>query len=93
MALSPPGGSPGGERSWSFLARRRKSRSRAAYRLCNRPDPGHDDNIVPGEELVLMEAIDLPQAAADPVADHRVAQLGPGGEAQAALPPGRFFRQ
>ena len=37
-----------------------------------------------------MEAIDLPQAAADPVADHRVAQLGPGGEAQAALPPAVF---
>ena len=56
------------------------------------PDPGHDDNIVTRQQLVLLEAVNLPQTAADPVADHRVAQLGPGGQAQAALLR-PFFRQ
>ena len=52
----------------------------------DRPDPRHDDNIVAGGKPVLVQPIDLPQAAAHFVAHHGVAELGAGGQPQAALP-------
>ena len=40
------------------------------------PAPGYHHDIPAWLELALMKAVDLPQSAADPVADHRMAQLG-----------------
>ena len=56
----------------------------------NRPNPGHDDNIVAGGEPVLLQAVDFPQPAAHSVPDHRVAQLGSRGQAQPVFPPAVF---
>ena len=47
--------------------------------------PGHHHQVVAGEELVLVEAVGLPNAAAGAVAHHRLAQLHPHGEAQTAV--------
>lgn len=49
----------------------------------DRPNPGYDDNIIAGEKLVLVKAIDLPQPPADLVTDHSVTQLGPRSQASA----------
>lgn len=53
----------------------------------NRPNPGHDDNIVAGGEPVLLQAVDFPQPAAHSVPDHGVPSLVP------VVRPNRFSRR
>lgn len=52
------------------------------------PYPGHNDQVPSREKLLLVEAVDLPQAAADPVPGDGIAQLLADRNAQpvAALP-------
>ena len=48
------------------------------------PYTRHHDQVIAGEHLLLMQAVQLPQTAADTVAHHRVTQLGGHGDAQTA---------
>ena len=51
---------------------------------CARTHARHDDQIIPARDLPLMQAIDLPQAAADAVAHDGMADFVGHGVADAA---------
>ena len=47
----------------------------------HRTASGNHDDIVTGQEFVLIEAVNFPQSAADPIAGHGTAQLFADGDA------------
>ena len=51
------------------------------------PHPGHHHQVHPPHQLVLVEAVDLPQAAAQPIAHHSMSHLGGHREAQPIAGP------
>ena len=49
-------------------------------------DTRHHNNIVAGQHIALVQAVQLPETAADTVAHHGVTQLCGHGDAQTAHP-------
>ena len=49
--------------------------------LVDGPGTGNEDDIPAGSDPVFIQTIDLPKAAADPIADHSMTQLFADGDA------------
>ena len=49
--------------------------------LVDGPGAGNEDDIPAGSDPVFTEPVDLPKAAADPIADHSMTQLFADGDA------------